>query len=479
MQKKFLTNLALLLLVNLLVKPFWIFGIDRTVQNTVGTGDYGMYITLFNFSFLLNILLDLGINNFNNRNIAQHQQLVSKHFSKLIVTRLLLGLLYAVATLVGGLALGYGTNYLHLLLWLCFNQFLAYTILYLRTNLSGLHLFRTDSLLSVLDRSLMIGICGLLLWGNITREAFRIEWFVYAQTASYLVTILIAFAALFPKLEGFRPRFDWRFSLTVLRQSIPYAFLILLMIFYYKVDAVMIERMLENGAEQVGVYYQAFRLLDAAHMIAVLYAGLLLPIFSRMLKKGEAVGEMVTLSVRLLVAPAMVLAVACWIFQSEIMGLLYHEQSEASAPILGILMVAFVPIACTYVFGTLLTANGSLRHLNYMGLAGVGINLVLNFFFIPIWEAYGAAVASLITQGLTAVVQILIAQSMFRFRPNYKLFGNLVVFAAGVIAIGYGFRMFELEWSMRFFGFLGTAVLWSFLTGMVAPKSLIRILRQQ
>ena len=56
MQRKFLTNLGLLLFLNLLIKPFWIFGIDRTVQNTVGVEEYGFYFVVFNFSFLFNII---------------------------------------------------------------------------------------------------------------------------------------------------------------------------------------------------------------------------------------------------------------------------------------------------------------------------------------------------------------------------------------------------------------------------------------
>ena len=72
MQRKFITNLALLLFLNFLIKPFWLFGIDRTVQNSVLAEDYGIYFTLFNFSMLFNILLDVGITNFNNKNIAQH-----------------------------------------------------------------------------------------------------------------------------------------------------------------------------------------------------------------------------------------------------------------------------------------------------------------------------------------------------------------------------------------------------------------------
>ena len=67
MRKKFATNLIFLFAANLLVKPFWIFGIDRVVQNKVGAEVYGTYFAVFNYSFLLSILLDFGINNFNNR----------------------------------------------------------------------------------------------------------------------------------------------------------------------------------------------------------------------------------------------------------------------------------------------------------------------------------------------------------------------------------------------------------------------------
>jgi O-antigen/teichoic acid export membrane protein len=84
LRKKFIINLIFLVSLNLLIKPFWIFGIDMAVQNTVGASEYGFYFALFNFSLLLNIFLDLGITNFNNRNIARHNQLLTKHFSNIV-----------------------------------------------------------------------------------------------------------------------------------------------------------------------------------------------------------------------------------------------------------------------------------------------------------------------------------------------------------------------------------------------------------
>ncbi|MFN8165477.1 MAG: oligosaccharide flippase family protein [Bacteroidia bacterium] len=103
MQRKFVTNLGLVLVLNLLIKPFWVLGVDRAVQNAVGTEQYGFYYAIFNLSFLFNILLDFGITNFNNKNISQNNHLLSKHLSSILVLRVLLAILFSVITFIGGL----------------------------------------------------------------------------------------------------------------------------------------------------------------------------------------------------------------------------------------------------------------------------------------------------------------------------------------------------------------------------------------
>ena len=186
MQKKFLTNLGLLVLVTLLVKPFWILFIDREVQNVVGTENYGFYFALLNFSFLFNILLDLGITTYNNRNIAQNPEDITEQLGAMVSLKFLFAVAYTVVTLLAGFAIGYSNLQLQMLVILCLNQFLGGFILYLRSNLSGLHLFRSDAVISILDRLLMICICCVLLWGNVFEQPFNIWWFVYAQTQQYV-----------------------------------------------------------------------------------------------------------------------------------------------------------------------------------------------------------------------------------------------------------------------------------------------------
>ena len=124
MQKKLLSGLFWLLLLNLLIKPFWILGIEVGVQNAVGNEAYGFYFSIFNLAYIFNILLDIGITNFNTRNIAQHPQLIVKHLSGILAVKLMLLALYLLVTFTVGLLLGYGSRQFYLLAFLCLNQFL-------------------------------------------------------------------------------------------------------------------------------------------------------------------------------------------------------------------------------------------------------------------------------------------------------------------------------------------------------------------
>jgi O-antigen/teichoic acid export membrane protein len=477
MQKKFIQNLALLLLLNLCIKPFWILGIDRAVQQAVGTEDYGMYFAIFNFSFLLNILLDFGITNFNNKNIAQNNHLINKHFSSILVLKLMLGVVFMVVTMLAGALIGYSSFQLGLLALMGFNQFLAFMILYMRSNLAGLHLFKTDSIISVLDRSLMILFCSLLLWGHVFEGPFQIEWFIYTQTFSYILTTIITFFIVFRKAPFKRLTWNRAFFVLILKKSFPFAILVLLMTFYNRVDTVMLERILPNGAIQSGIYASAYRLLDSANMISFLFAGLLLPMFARMLRHKESVEQLVKLAFTILLTPAIVITVACVFYNVDMMALLYKEHVYESAQVFSVLMGCFMATSVSYIFGTLLTANGNLFQLNMMAGSGMVFNLILNAVLIPKFMAEGAALSSLITQCITALLQVYLAQRIFKFKTNVRLLTQLFIFIPMVILLAYLSKLLILNWFLGLILFSGASIIFAFSIGLLHIKSIFRILK--
>ncbi len=480
MQRKFVTNLALVLFLNLLIKPFWILGIEVAVQNAVGTEQYGFYYAIFNFSFLLNILLDFGITNFNNKNISQNNHLLSKHLSSIILLRLILAGIFAIITIIGGVLIGYTTDMMKMLIAVIFNQVLLSFIMYLRSNLAGLHLFKTDSFVSVLDRLIMIILCGVLLYNYHTSGSFDIRMFIYAQTAAYLITTIITLAIVMKKAKIRKLYWRWPFFIMILKKSYPYAVLVLLMTFYTCINGVMLERLLpfRIGAHEAGIYASAYRLLDASNMIAFLFSGLLLPIFARMIKLHQNVEEMVKLAFSLLVIPAIIVATCSYFFSYEIMDLLYKgNHIEESASVFRILMCCFIPISSSYIFGTLLTANGNLRQLNSMAVIGMVINIVLNFILIPKFSALGAAISSISTQLLTALAQIYMAQKAFEFRKNYRILAIIGAFIISVITLNILISYLQIHWVSRLIIATAACFTLAFLVRLISIRNIYRIVK--
>lgn len=410
-QKDFIFNVILLIFLNLLIKPFWILGVDVAVQNRVGAENYGLYFAIFNFTYLFNMLLDMGITNFNNRNIARHQQLLQKHLSGIITLKLLLGCVYMAVVFTVALVIGYRGFQLWLLFWMAINQFLNTFILYLRSNISALLMFKTDSCLSVLDRLLMIVFCGVLLWSGISQQPFQIEWFVYCQTVAYSLTALMALCIVLYNGKVVKLSWNPTFFLMILKKSLPFALLFLLMSFYNRIDSVMIERLLpvQLGAGEAGIYASAFRLLDALVMIAYLFSVILLPLFSKMLKNREDVSAIVKSSFSLLFMFAVTAVVILEVFRLPVLDLLYEEHVDESAAVFRFLIPCIIPISMTYIFGTLLTANGDMKMLNITAAVGIVVNVAVNLFLIPRMHAVGASIASLSTQSVVCVSQLIIA----------------------------------------------------------------------
>ncbi len=479
MKRKFVTNLILVLTLNLLVKPFWIFGIEISVQNTVGSADYGFYFSLFGFSLMLNILLDLGITNYNNRHIARDPKDLSAHFSGIVVLKFLLGIFYLLVCILAGLSIGYDQAQIKMLLLLILNQFLASFILYLRSNISGLHYFRTDSFLSILDRILASIFCGFLLWSRLVDAPFRIEWFVYSQTLAYLLTALTAFLIVWSRSGFFKPTVNLSLFKNILRSSYPFALLILLMAFYNRIDSVMLERLLPDGKAQAGYYAQSFRILDAAGMFAFLFAGLLLPIFSRMIKQEENISEILKLSFSLIMVPALTLFSLSLFYNGNIISLLYEDRPEVAARLFPLHMGGFLCISTIYIFGTLLTANGNLKQLNLLAFMAVVMNISLNALLIPSYKAFGAAVSSLATQFFMAMGQVILSAGMFKMKLNYTLIGRFILLSVLLIMVSFFSKQHIEDKLAGFLVPIAAGALFPFLIRWIRLRDLFRLIRDR
>ena len=422
MKKKFLSNLILVLVLNIVIKPFYILGIDAeilkiTEQNSPGS--YGTYFSLLSLAFIFNIILDMGVNNFNTRNIAQNNQLLQKHFSKIFSLKLILSIFYISVLFIVGLIFNFSFQEMKWLIIIGFNQILVALILFIRSNMSALLLFKKDSVLSVTDRLILIFFCGYFIWSIGDDSIITIDFFILSQTIAYLITLIAGFLLLvkhskFPKLK-----WDQLFFKMIVKKSLPYALLIFLMSVYYYSDVVMVERI--RGNIEVANYAHGYRFFMAFNMLGYLFAGLLLPIFSKLIKEKKSVVPVSWLSFKLIYFFALVICVTVWTYKVEIIHWRYEINGSLllhSSETFGWLIISFIAVSCNYIFGTLLTAKGSMKQLNILAVFGILINISLNLLLIPDKGSSGAAFASAFTQFFILAFQIALCYKIFNFKSS-------------------------------------------------------------
>ena len=443
------------------------FGIDRVVQNTVGTEAYGSYFALLNLVLIFQIFLDLGIENYTRKEIAHEPKLANKHFSNFLALKIILIFIFILTLSISGLFLPQSKHEWRILVLLLINQSLANLIMYTRSNLGGLQLFKRESLVSVFDRLFMIIICGALLVLPKYNPSFKIEWFVLSQTTAYVLTLMISLYFVFQKTG--LPRFKNTFKnyIPIIKKLRPYATLVLLMGLYYRIDSILLRFMLPDGKEQAGIFAHGFRILDFMSNYALIFSFILLPTFASMIRHKKDIAPLLRLASITLIIPSLAFLSAIVFYRYEAFELLYNDHITLSANTFIILIVSYLGMCFSYTYGALLTANGSMRGLNTMALIATILSITLNIILIPRYNVIGAAIANASAQGFTILFHYLYVRKKFGIPFNFILLGKTLLFVALSLATGYLVSHTDLNWILAIAIITSVSLVFSVAIGLI------------
>ncbi|MBU6324727.1 MAG: oligosaccharide flippase family protein [Bacteroidetes bacterium] len=470
-QQKFIRDLFWLQLLNWLIKPVWILVLENTVQNRLGEELYGSYFVVFNFSLLFTIIMDMGMNSMITRETA------SGHNPRLLwksafPAKLLLSIAYTACTLLIGWSQHLSTSLLFVVI---LNQMLLQWILFFRAYLQGAGKGRIDAWFSVLDRVVAIVLCLAWIQGSLFSGKEGLLLFALSQTAGYgFALILISIqvnrlvfrkaAAPVDSGSGTLHMFE------VLRSSLGFALLALLMAGFTRIDALMLQLLREDGTYQAGLYARGFRLLDAGLIFPVLMSTLLLPAFTSKTGDKKELTRLAETGGVLMFLMALPAAAIGFAYAGPLMSLLNPESAGKDfegIPVLAWLMLAYLPMSLVYVYGTLLTAMKRLRLLNVVALLAVGLNIALNLLFIPRFGALGTAWSAGLTQAFFCLNCIWFSRGALEGMPG-KYLPAIFILALVCALLAWFLQYLGLAWYVQVAGALGT---WSLLliTGKLHP----------
>jgi O-antigen/teichoic acid export membrane protein len=405
--KSFARSLLLLILLNVLVKPIWIFGIDRQVQNITGYAAYGNYFALLNLSIVLNFMLDLGITPYFNRTVAAEQASGRVLFSQAFSIKLLLSLIYTMMVFLIAFFSGALTG--KLLFMIILMQVLTSFSLLLRSYLSASQQYAQDAWLSITDKLFVILAAGFLLAypglsGNIT-----INQFVIIQLLGLLISIALGIIFLFHRISSIIISPFREFDPGILKSSLPFALNIFFMASIGRADGFLLERLGKGGAYEAGIYASGFRLLDAVNMGGYLMASFLLPFISRNWPDEKALRPILLACRHVLVVSSLVAGAFAWNYSAQINQWLYHARDPETGDMIRVLLLCLLPMGIVHIYGTLLTATGNIRAMLRISGLLAAASIIVNVLMIPRFGAYGATWVAVGIQSLFAVLVCVIA----------------------------------------------------------------------
>jgi Na+-driven multidrug efflux pump len=119
-------------------------------------------------------------------------------------------------------------------------------------------------------------------------------------------------------------------------------------------------------------------------------------------------------------------------------------------------MWSFVGMCISLIYGTLLTANGNLRFLNQISIIGILLNIIFNAILIPDYGAAGSAFATLVTQTITSLAQMIYCHVHFSFPITVKQLLNYTAFVCSFVIIScFGFPTIQLLIAQLTIGTIG------------------------
>lgn len=248
---------------------------------------------------------------------------------------------------------------------------------------------------------------------------------------------------------------------------------------YNKLDGVMLGYMLDDNHYQAGVYASAYRFYDAANMVGYLFAALLLPMFAANLNNKDTLEELKSIGLRLTSATALLIVCSIFFYGDEILVWLYKAYEVEFFHTLKFLILSYFMMAVAYIFGTLLVATGRVGRLNVLFGSGLVINVILNSIFIPVLEAKGAAIATLLTQTAVMFGQVFLARKEIGVGITFKEVLNFSFYALAVVIvfnISYGY--FEVHWPFKLTICILICLLLSFVFRIIGKKEVFSLTKK-
>ncbi len=438
------------------------------ITRYLGQAGFGDYITVLAFMYIFSVVADLGLYSITVREISRLGADEEKIASNAFTLRLISGLLiFGFGALIASF-LPYSTPVkLGIALSALGFWFLSNAQVLMGVFQKHLRMTR-PALAEVIGRAAQLSLVAFFIW---------CDWgflsLMFALIAGGLVnfSLVYLFSQKFVKV---RLRFDLSLWRVLLKNSIPLGIAAVLVMIYFKLDAVMLSLM--KGSVAVGIYGLAYKILESLIFFPAMVVGLIMPLLSRFAfvdwPKFKRVAQRTLEILLIFIFP---LIVGTIFLSPAIIQLIGGEKFIASASVLNLLIVATGIIFLGALFSNTIIALKKQKTLAWIYGIGAVVNVGTNFIFIPKYSYWGAAGTTVFTEVLVTVLMGVVIYKTLGYFFSFKLLAKIILAA---LVMG-SFLWFNPGWHPFVLGVVSVVIYFVvlYLTGGISKDELIKLAR--
>lgn len=223
-------------------------------------------------------------------------------------------------------------------------------------------------------------------------------WFIAILAFDYIsLAVFYTYSLRVNKDLNFFTNFNNNLAKKLLVESLPLIFAGVLVILYTRIDQIMIFYII--GENELGIYSVAAKLSEAFNFVPLIISASLLPAILNAKKINiNLYQERLTILYSFLSWFALALICIVLIFSTEIINLLFGYAYSGADEILLILTLNSLAVFVGILSNRQLIAERLGNIIFFKSLVAAILNIFLNLKLIPVYGAYGAAIASCISQ---------------------------------------------------------------------------------
>ena len=269
----------------------------------------------------------------------------------------------------------------------------------LRSVLRGNYWFSVETATLGLERCFSVLIVGTIL--VLTQDLI---WVVSAIALVRLVDITSLFFYLKDKIR-LQLRLNPHLIINSLRTALPFAASTLLWVLYYQVDIVMIKMFL--SADEAGLYGASYRLMEIfATLPKVIFSVGFIKVVKSYTNNPKSLPKEIYKSTSLLLIFVLPLLIIAGFIQPALLSIIYGEAFLSATTSLSILLPTVSVVMLGEVSNQVLVATGREKQVMLILFGTVIFNFASNIILIPYLGASGAAIATLFSELILAVLSL-------------------------------------------------------------------------